>query len=126
VLDEVDAALDDANIQRFLGMINGYRSSTQFLVVTHNKGTMASCDSLYGVTMQTKGVSRQVMVELDEVDEFVPEVNGGAERAAEKPELDAETGERVVELQPSRVGAPAEFSTGSADPGGSGTASVSS
>jgi chromosome segregation protein len=120
VLDEVDAALDDANIQRFLGMLNLFRRSTQFVVVTHNKGTMAASDSLYGVTMQTKGVSRQVSVQIEEVDEFVPEATGkqeGAEAPApsvsdafgedtsiedpgEEPELDAESGERIVELVP--------------------------
>ncbi len=82
VLDEVDAALDDANIQRFLAMLEGFRADTQFVVVTHNKGTMGACDSLYGVTMQTKGISRQVAVQLAEVDDFVPEATGKAEAAS--------------------------------------------
>lgn len=82
VLDEVDAALDDANIDRFLGMLEGFRETTQFIVVTHNKGTMAASEALYGVTMQVKGVSRFVTVELDEVDEFAPESTGSAERGA--------------------------------------------
>ena len=77
VLDEVDAALDDANVDRFLGMLDGFRKTTQFIVVTHNKGSMAACESLYGITMQVKGVSRQVSVALEEVDEFVPESVGG-------------------------------------------------
>ena len=76
VLDEVDAALDDANIDRFLGMLERFRKSTQFIVVTHNKGTMAASQALYGVTMQVKGVSRFVAVELDEIDEFAPESTG--------------------------------------------------
>jgi len=106
VLDEVDAALDDANIQRFLVMLDQFRRSTQFVVVTHNKGTMARCESLYGVTMQTKGISRQVSVQLDEVDEFVPEVSGRSEaspregRTRDDEEVDPESGEPVVELQP--------------------------
>jgi len=74
VLDEVDAALDDANVQRFLAMLDTFRASTQFVVVTHNKGTMAHAQRLYGVTMQTKGVSHQVAVDFSEVDDFVPEV----------------------------------------------------
>jgi hypothetical protein len=49
--------------------------------VTHNKGTMAACQRLYGVTMETKGVSRRVSVELSEVDAFVPEVTGDAQKA---------------------------------------------
>ena len=103
VLDEVDAALDDANIQRFLGMLESFRSSTQFVLVTHNKGSMAACESLYGVTMATKGISRQVSVELDEVDAFVPEATG---RAEERPAaLDEESGEPVIELVPAGSGA---------------------
>ncbi len=74
VLDEVDAALDDANVQRFLAMLDTFRGGTQFVVVTHNKGTMAHAQRLYGVTMQTKGVSRQVEVDFSEVDDFVPDM----------------------------------------------------
>ena len=79
VLDEVDAALDDANISRFLTLLDGFRGSTQFIVVTHNKGTMSASDALYGVTMEVRGVSRQVSVELSEVDEFVPDAAGSAD-----------------------------------------------
>ena len=103
VLDEVDAALDDANIDRFLGMLDRFRSSTQFIVVTHNKGTMAASQALYGVTMQVKGVSRFVAVELDEIDAFAPESTGKARpREAEADPLPAaaldESGEPVKEL----------------------------
>jgi chromosome segregation protein len=99
ILDEVDAALDDANVDRFLGMLAGYRQTTQFVVVTHNKGTMAACDSLYGVTMETKGVSRQVSVELSQAERFATPVEARAARAVEaRGELDAESGERVVEV----------------------------
>ncbi|MDF1836771.1 MAG: chromosome segregation protein SMC, partial [Planctomycetota bacterium] len=76
VLDEVDAALDDANIGRFLSMLLQFVDTTQFIVVTHNKGTMSHCDALFGVTMQVKGVSRFVGVELEEVDEFTPDATG--------------------------------------------------
>ncbi len=115
VLDEVDAALDDVNIDRFLGMIESFRrASTQFIVVTHNKGTMTACDCLYGITMETQGVSCHVTVELGEVDEFVPEASGGTaedqgaalEDGSADPDgapgraLDQESGEPVVELQP--------------------------
>ncbi|MFN0006317.1 MAG: hypothetical protein ACKVXR_00290, partial [Planctomycetota bacterium] len=104
ILDEVDAALDDANIERFLAMLDGYRASTQFIVVTHNKGTMAACQGLYGVTMETKGVSRQVQVELDEVDRWASP-NGSKEAKVPPPEapsaaLDADTGEPVIEIVP--------------------------
>ena len=104
VLDEVDAALDDANVDRFLGMLSEFRKTTQFIVVTHNKGTMAACQSLFGVTMETKGVSRFVSVELSDVDEFTGNGDGEVPQVApprEAKPLDAESGERVVELQPS-------------------------
>ena len=106
ILDEVDAALDDANVDRFLGMLAGYRKTTQFVVVTHNKGTMVSCDALYGVTMETKGVSRQVSVELAQAERFVERGLPGPGRALEsRGEVDAETGERVVEIVPRAQGA---------------------
>ena len=119
VLDEVDAALDDANIERFLGMLDGYRTTTQFVVVTHNKGTMTACQRLYGVTMETKGVSRQVTVELDEVEAWSSPAelgdagangqgaNGAAAKEAPASEpaaaIDLESGEPVVELVPARA-----------------------
>ena len=76
VLDEVDAALDDANIGRFLSLLRDSLGATQFIVVTHNKGTMAAGDVLYGVTMAVRGVSHVVSVELSDVDEFVPDATG--------------------------------------------------
>jgi len=87
ILDEVDAALDDANVQRFLAMLDTFRGGTQFVVVTHNKGTMAHAQRLYGVTMQTKGVSRQVAVDFSEVDEFVPDM-ANATTAKELPRIE--------------------------------------
>jgi len=72
ILDEVDAALDDANVGRFLGLLTENLDETQFVVVTHNKGTMAACNLLYGVTMAVRGVSHVVSVELAQVDEIVP------------------------------------------------------
>jgi len=98
VLDEVDAALDDANIDRFLGMLNGFAATTQFIVVTHNKGTMSACQSLFGVTMEVKGVSRFVSVELDDVEEFAPGETTGSSRNAQA--VDVESREPVVEIVP--------------------------
>jgi chromosome segregation protein len=97
VLDEVDAALDDANIDRFLGMLDGFRATTQFIVVTHNKGTMSACQALYGVTMQVKGVSRFVAVELGEVDELAPGTTGKAREVARLAADDAVDGEEEGE-----------------------------
>jgi ABC-type phosphate transport system ATPase subunit len=87
ILDEVDAALDDANIGRFLGLLQENLDETQFVVVTHNKGTMAACRLLYGVTMAVRGVSHVVSVELAQVDEIVPRA-----RAASGEDAPARTG----------------------------------
>ena len=64
-LDEIEAALDDANIDNFADYLKEYSRNTQFVVVTHRKGTMERCDALYGVAMQEKGISRLVSVKLD-------------------------------------------------------------
>ena len=67
ILDEADAPLDDANIDRFLSIIRKYSHNTQFIIVTHNKRTMEAADCLYGVTMQEAGVSNVVSVRLGQV-----------------------------------------------------------
>ncbi|MCL2039072.1 MAG: hypothetical protein FWG85_01420 [Bacteroidetes bacterium] len=67
ILDEIDAPLDDNNVGRFLNIIREFSHNTQFLVVTHNKTTMAAADTLYGVTMQEPGVSKTASVKLEEV-----------------------------------------------------------
>ncbi len=66
ILDEVDAPLDDVNIQKFKRVLNSFADETQFIVVTHNKLTMEAADYLYGVTMEQKGVSKLVSVKFDE------------------------------------------------------------
>ncbi len=69
VLDEVDAALDEANIGRFIAVLREFLSFTQFVVVTHSKKTMAGADTLYGVTMEESGVSKRVSVRFEDVSE---------------------------------------------------------
>jgi chromosome segregation protein len=64
LLDEVDAALDDANVGRFTRMVGEYSKKTQFLLITHNKLSMESADLLYGVTMEEPGVSKIVSLQL--------------------------------------------------------------
>jgi len=66
IMDEVDGPLDDANIGRFVNLLRRFSHQTQFIVVTHNKRTMAASDMLYGVTQEVKGISKLVSVQLDE------------------------------------------------------------
>ncbi|MDU5333823.1 chromosome segregation protein SMC [Enterococcus sp.] len=69
VLDEVEAALDEANVARFGRYLSAFQNDTQFIVVTHRKGTMEAADVLYGVTMQESGISKIISVRLEEVKE---------------------------------------------------------
>lgn len=66
ILDEIDAALDDANIVRFSRFLKEYASDTQFIIITHRKGTMECADVMYGVTMEESGVSKLLSVKLEE------------------------------------------------------------
>ncbi len=66
ILDEIEAALDDANIGYFADYLAEYSASTQFVVITHRKGTMERANGLYGVAMEEQGVSRMVSVSLQD------------------------------------------------------------
>lgn len=68
ILDEVEAALDEANVKRFGDYLNRFDKDSQFIVVTHRKGTMAAADSIYGVTMQESGVSKIISVKLKDLE----------------------------------------------------------
>lgn len=71
ILDEVEAALDEANVKRFGDYLNRFDKDSQFIVVTHRKGTMAAADSIYGVAMQESGVSKIVSVKLKDLEETI-------------------------------------------------------
>ncbi|EIA19594.1 chromosome segregation protein SMC [Listeria fleischmannii subsp. coloradonensis] len=71
ILDEVEAALDEANVVRFSRYLKHFEENTQFIVITHRKGTMEEADVLYGVTMQESGVSKLVSVRLEETAELI-------------------------------------------------------
>jgi chromosome segregation protein len=71
VLDEVEAALDEANVNRFAEYMHHFSNQTQFICVTHRKGTMESADVLYGITMQEGGVSKLVSVKLEDSSKFI-------------------------------------------------------
>lgn len=70
IFDEVEAALDQANVERLANYIKNFADNTQFILITHRPGTMAQCDVLYGVTMPTKGVSNMLRVKLEEAVEL--------------------------------------------------------
>ncbi len=65
-MDEIEAALDDSNVDRFANYLHKLSNRTQFIVITHRRGTMVSADRLYGITMQEKGISTLVSVNLVE------------------------------------------------------------
>ena len=69
ILDEVDAALDEGNVNRYLGVVKEFQQWTQFIVITHHKRTMAGADVLYGVTMEEAGVSKRMTVRFEDVSE---------------------------------------------------------
>lgn len=77
ILDEVEAALDEANVLKFAQYVKQFSQDTQFIVITHRKGTMENCDVLYGVTMQESGVSKIVSVRMvEEAERIVQEKVG--------------------------------------------------
>lgn len=70
ILDEVEAALDDVNVYRFADYVRKYSEKTQFIVVTHRRGTMEAADILYGVTMQEKGVSKLLKLKFEDLEDY--------------------------------------------------------
>ncbi len=71
ILDEIDAALDDRNVERFATYLHNLSEKTQFIVITHRRGTMESSDVLYGVTMQEQGVSKLLRLDLNQMEEYL-------------------------------------------------------
>ncbi|HCO24291.1 MAG TPA: chromosome segregation protein SMC, partial [Gimesia maris] len=69
ILDEVDAALDEANVERYAGLIDDFKETTQFIMITHNKRSMTVGNVLYGVTMEQSGVSKRMSVRFDDISE---------------------------------------------------------
>lgn len=83
ILDELDAALDDANIGRFVGVVQAFLKESQFIVITHNQKTIAAADVLYGVTQQRKGISKVVSVKLTDHDKDAEDVLRSKQMAPE-------------------------------------------
>jgi len=95
ILDEVDAALDEANVERFINVIQSFLDKSHFIVITHHKRTMQGCDKLYGITMQERGVSKRVSVQFDQVSS-----NGDLHQAAlDQPEAETQA-QAVAEAPP--------------------------
>ena len=71
LLDEIDAALDDRNVERFASYLHNLARQTQFIVITHRRGTMEAADVLYGVTMQEQGVSKLLRLDLNQMEQYL-------------------------------------------------------
>ena len=89
ILDEVDAALDEANVERFCHALTPFLDVSHFIVITHHKRTMQACHQLYGVTMPERGVSKRVAVKFEEVGVDGRLTKAAAERAAMEPQAEA-------------------------------------
>jgi chromosome segregation protein len=77
VLDEVDAALDEANVGRFVDALRSLAATTQFVVITHNRGTIEAADALYGVTVGEDAVSRVVSLRVEEARAIADQARAG-------------------------------------------------
>ena len=82
ILDEVDAALDDANVERYAGVIHEFKQMTQFIMISHRKRTMTVADRIFGVTMEQSGVSKRLTVNFEQVGENGEIIAGGGSQAA--------------------------------------------
>jgi chromosome segregation protein len=71
ILDEIDAALDDRNVERFASYLRNLSQKTQFIVITHRRGTMEASDVLYGVTMQEQGISKLLRLDLNQMEQYL-------------------------------------------------------
>jgi chromosome segregation protein len=115
ILDEVDAALDESNVDRFTGLVREFLDQSQFVVITHNKRTMSIADVLYGVTMGEPGVSRKVSIKFSDMHEkgYVAADEKEARRAREHEAASAAvTPEIAAVLAHKRVSEPAAEAAG--------------
>ena len=97
VLDEVDAPLDDTNIERFVTMVRDFLMHSQFLIITHSKRTMSMSNCLYGVTMEEKGVSKRVVVKLEDYDGPVDTAEPAARADDDLEDLDLDSVDSPIE-----------------------------
>jgi chromosome segregation protein len=117
ILDEVDAALDEANVDRYCQVVRDFTTESHFIVITHNKKTMHACDRLYGVTMQERGVSKRVTVKFGEHSqssaqtsadetaskEAVSEASDSPERIDDRPRANGSLKQGLAAVRPDDV-----------------------
>ncbi|MHC5023581.1 MAG: chromosome segregation protein SMC [Planctomycetota bacterium] len=104
ILDEVDAALDDANVDRFCHVLEPFLDRSHFIIITHHKRTMQTCNRLYGVTMQERGVSKRVAVRIEEVSHDGQIDAAAIDRAeSEEPDVATTNGAGTRRLEPPLV-----------------------
>src|SRR5258708_6833329 len=101
VLDELDAPLDESNINRFIRVLHRFLAHSQFIIITHNKRTIGMADVLYGVTMEEQGVSRIVSVKFHKSDEGAPTRETASPVQRPQPTVMPETPDRVASSQES-------------------------
>ena len=109
ILDEVDAALDESNVDRFTNLVKEFLDQSQFVIISHNKRTMAIADVLYGVTMQEPGVSRKVSIKFSDLHE-----HGYVAQESDRPEAEPDKLPVETEAALSAAGARAARETGEA------------
>ena len=102
ILDEMDAPLDESNINRFIKVLERFVSQSQFIIITHNKRTIAKADVLYGVTMEERGVSKLVGMRLSSEKGADGELKAAPRKSTRAPQFPSESGEREGELALSR------------------------
>jgi chromosome segregation protein len=102
VLDELDAPLDESNINRFIKMLDRFVQQSQFIIITHNKRTIAKADVLYGVTMEERGVSKLVGMRLASEKGADGELRAAPRKEPKQPQFPSENAERESELALSR------------------------
>ncbi|CAN5513857.1 chromosome segregation protein SMC [soil metagenome] len=102
ILDEMDAPLDESNINRFIKMLDRFVGQSQFIIITHNKRTIAKADVLYGVTMEERGVSRLVGMRLAAEKGADGELTASAKRERNRPQFASEAADQEAELALSR------------------------
>ncbi len=98
ILDEMDAPLDESNINRFIKVLDRFVAQSQFIIITHNKRTIAKADVLYGVTMEERGVSRLVGMRMASEKGSDGELRAAPRKAMEQPRFPAQSAEPEREL----------------------------